>query len=272
MQPFIFGRRNQIHIIDLKETVKGLLRARRFLAAVARRGDDVLFVGTKRQARQTVREYAERANMPYVSERWLGGTLTNFQTVLSRLGRLQELERMEADGSWEHLSKKLVSSLRRELLKGRRNLGGLRNLKSLPGALVIVDPRHEHNAVREAGKLGIPIVALADTDSNPEPLDIVIPGNDDALRSVQLVTRVLIDAVAEGVAARRTRVEPERPSRPRQTAPRPRPPASEPAAAAAAAGETPAAPRATEGPAAGASAQAEPGAAAPGETATPAAS
>jgi small subunit ribosomal protein S2 len=270
MQPFIFGRRNQIHIIDLKETVKGLLRARRFLAAVARRGDDVLFVGTKRQARQTVREHALRANMPYVSERWLGGTLTNFQTVLSRLGRLQELERGETDGSWEQLSKKVVSSLRRELLKARRNLGGLRDLKSLPGALVIVDPRHEHIAVREAGKLGIPIVALADTDSNPEPLDIVIPGNDDALRSVQLVIRVLVDAVAEGVAARRTRVE--RPSRPRQTSPRVRPLAGEPAAAAPSAGETPAQSGAGEGPQAGATPQAEPGADAPGATASPTAS
>jgi len=270
MQPFIFGRRNQIHIIDLKETVKGLLRARRFLAAVARRGDDVLFVGTKRQARQTVREHAERANMPYVSERWLGGTLTNFQTVLSRLGRLQELERMETDGSWEHLSKKVVSSLRRELAKVRRNLGGLRTLKSLPGALVVVDPRHERIAVREAEKLGIPIVALADTDSNPEPLDIVIPGNDDALRSVQLVTRVLVDAVAEGVALRRTRVE--RTSRPRPTSPRPRPGAGESAAAATATAEAAPQDQASEGREGGAQPRGEPGPDAPGQTTGPAAS
>jgi small subunit ribosomal protein S2 len=205
-----------------------------------------------------------------VSERWLGGTLTNFQTVLSRLGRLQELERMEADGSWEHLSKKVVSSLRRELLKVRRNLGGVRNLKSLPGALVIVDPRHERNAVREAGKLGIPIVALADTDSNPEPLDIVIPGNDDALRSVQLVIRVLVDAVGEGVSARRTPIQ--QPSRPRQTTPRPRPPASESSPAAAPPTETPAQAVAGGGPEAGAQPQVEAGSDAPGETTSPAAS
>lgn len=237
MKPYIFGRRNQIHIIDLKETVKGLLRAQRFLASVARRGDDVLFVGTKRQARQSIQEHAQRCGMPYVSERWLGGTLTNFQTVLSRLGRLEELERMETDGTFERLSKKEVSSLRRELRKVRRNLGGLRNMKRLPGALLVVDPRHERIAVKEAVKLGIPIVALADTDSNPEPLDIVIPGNDDALRSVGLIVRLLADAVAEGVAARRAPVE----RRPAPAQPAASPAAAQPAEAQPAAPQAPAA-------------------------------
>lgn len=230
MKPYIFGRRNQIHIIDLKETVKGLLRAQRFLASAARRGDDVLFVGTKRQARQTIQEQAQRCGMPYVSERWLGGTLTNFRTVLSRLGRLEELERMESDGSWERMGKKEVSSLRRELRKVRRNLGGLRTMKALPGALLMVDPRQERIAVREAVKLGIPIVALADTDGNPEALDIVIPGNDDALRSVGLIVRLLADAVAEGVAGRGAPVE--RASRTPPAGARRRPAAREPSAGA----------------------------------------
>ncbi len=230
MKPYIFGRRSQIHIIDLKETVKGLLRAQRFLAAAARRGDDVLFVGTKRQARQTIQEQAQRCGMPYVSERWLGGTLTNFRTVLSRLGRLEELERMESDGSWERMAKKEVSSLRRELRKVRRNLGGLRTMKAVPGALLMVDPRQERIAVREAVRLGIPIVALADTDGNPEPLDIVIPGNDDALRSVGLIVRLLADAVAEGVAGRGAPVE--RASRTAPAGARSRPAAREPSAGA----------------------------------------
>jgi small subunit ribosomal protein S2 len=224
MKPYIFGRRNQIHIIDLKETVKGFLRARRFLTSAAARGGDVLFVGTKRQARQTIREQAQRCGMPYVSERWLGGALTNFRTVLSRLSRLEELERMETDGTWETLSKKEVSSLRRELRKARRNLGGLRTMKSLPGALLVVDPRHERIAVREAVKLGIPIVALTDTDSNPQFIDIVIPGNDDALRSVSLVVRLLTDAVGEGVAGRRAPVQ--RGARGRRAEPEPKPAAS----------------------------------------------
>jgi len=222
MKPFIFGRRNQIHIIDLKETVKGLLRAQRFLASVARRGDDVLFVGTKRQARQTIKEQALRCGMPYVSERWLGGTLTNFRTVLSRLSRLEELERMETDGTFERLSKKEVSSLRRELRKVRRNLGGLRRMKSLPGALLIVDPRHERIAVNEAVKLGIPVVALADTDSNPGALDIVIPGNDDALRSVGLIIQLLSDSLVEGVTGRRAPVERIKQGPPVQARPAPR--------------------------------------------------
>ena len=221
MKPYIFGRRSQIHIVDLKETVKGLLRAQRFLANVAARGDDVLLVGTKRQARRAVQEEAQRCGMPYVSERWLGGMLTNFRTVLSRLSRLAELERMETEGTWEALSKKELSSLRRELRKVRRNLGGVRSMKTLPGALVVVDPHHERIAVREAAKLAIPVVGLTDTDSNPDRVDIVIPGNDDALRSVSLITKLLADAVAEGVARRRAPVHRE--GRPRRPAPRPKP-------------------------------------------------
>jgi len=182
MKPYIFGKRNLIHIINLKETIKGLIRSARFLAKVANRGEDVLFVGTKRQARVNVEAEATRCGMPYVTERWLGGTLTNFRTITSRLRRLEELEELEASGRIQLYSKKMIATLTREQNKIRRNLEGIRNMKKLPGALVIVDPRHERNGVAEARKLGIPVICLTDTDSDPDLVDILTPGNDDAIR------------------------------------------------------------------------------------------
>ena len=197
MQPYIFGKRNMIHIINLKETIAGVIRAYWFLAGVARR-EQVLFVGTKRQARRVVKEEAERCGMPYCSERWLGGTLTNYTTVHSRLERLAELEKIESSGEIETYSKKAVATHMREKAKILRNLEGVRTMNKLPGALVVVDPRREIIAVKEAVKLGIPVVSLLDTDSDPELVDIPIPGNDDAIRSIRLVLHTLADAVIEG--------------------------------------------------------------------------
>jgi len=202
MAPYIYGKRNQIHIIDIRETVKGLLRAKRFLSQVVGRGEDVLFVGTKRQARHLIRQEATRVGMPYVSERWLGGTLTNFRTIRSRLGRLDELETAEADGTALEYSKKMISSRARELQKISRNLSGIRTMTRLPGALVVVDVQREHNGVREARKLGIPTVCLIDTDSDPDFADVPIPGNDDAMRAIESILTHLADAVLEGAKAR----------------------------------------------------------------------
>jgi small subunit ribosomal protein S2 len=201
MKPFIFGKRNQIHIIDIRETVKGILRAKKFVARQVADGKQILFVGTKRQARHSIEDVGARTEMPYVSERWLGGILTNFRTIRSRMARLEELEAIEAAGMDEKYSKKMASTLGRELRKIKRNLGGVRNMERLPGALVIVDLRREYNAAREARKLGIPVIALLDTDSDPDWVDIPIPGNDDAMRSIELVLRQLGDAVEEGKRA-----------------------------------------------------------------------
>ncbi len=198
MKPFIFGKRNLIHIINLRETVKGLITAGKFLTNLIQTKKDVLFVGTKWQARDiTIRE-AQRCGMHYVSERWLGGTLTNFDTIRKRLERLEELEDLERTGGINQFSKKAISSLNRERKKILTNLEGIRNMSSLPGALVIVDPKHEHNAVSEAKKLGIPTVCLADTDCDPDMIDILVPGNDDAIRSVDLFLTKTADAVLTG--------------------------------------------------------------------------
>lgn len=202
MRPFIHGKRNLIHIIDLKETIRGLIRAYRFLAGVVESGEDVLFVGTKRQARLTVEAEAKRAGMPYVSERWLGGTLTNFYTIRSRLRRLIEIEKLEESGGIDAFSKKVVARMRREKSKLMRNLSGIREMNRLPGAMVVIDPHHEGNAVREAKRLDIPVVALIDTDSDPEFVDIPIPGNDDAMRSIVIVCQKLADAVIDGKSRR----------------------------------------------------------------------
>lgn len=202
MRPYIFGKRNLIHIIDIRETVKGLLRAKKFLAQVAAKGDDVLFVGTKRQARAAVAKAAERANMHYVSERWLGGTLTNFRTIRSRLARLEELEAIEEGGSIPEYSKKMMSTLTRERRKIKRNLDGIRRMSKLPGALVLVDVKREHNASREARRLGIPVIALIDTDSDPDMVDIPIPGNDDAMRAIDMICDSLADSILEGMRSR----------------------------------------------------------------------
>lgn len=200
MRPYIYGRRNDIHIIDIKETVRGLLRARKYLQTVAAAGSLVLFVGTKRQAAKPVQEAAEHCGMPYVNERWLGGTLTNFRTVRQRLKRLEELEAMEESGELEEYSKKMQSTLLREKRKIFRNLNGIRTLNRMPEAIVVIDPRKEKNAVREAHKLGIKVVALIDTDSDPDEVDLPIPGNDDSIRSIRLVLSHLATGISLGKA------------------------------------------------------------------------
>eukprot|EP00752_Nemacystus_decipiens_P013772 g12225.t1 len=202
MAPYIFGKRNKIHIIDVKETIKGLLLARKFLTKTVASGKDVMFVGTKRQARGIIEQHANESGMPYVTERWLGGTLTNYSTIRQRLKRLEELERIEESGEINSYSKKMESQLRREKNKITRNLGGIREMTKLPGAMVIVDVNQEHNAVREARKLGIPTVCLIDTDSDPEFADIPIPGNDDAMRAIEVVIASLAAAVNEGKTQR----------------------------------------------------------------------
>lgn len=202
MRPYIYGRRNQIHIIDLKETVRGLLRARKYLQTVAANGSLVLFVGTKRQAQETVQEIAEKCGMPYCTERWLGGTLTNFRTVRSRLKRLEELEALESSGELATYSKKAQSRLLRELRKIRRNLGGIRDMNRIPEAVIVVDPKKEHNCVRECRILGVKVVALIDTDSDPDDVDLPIPGNDDSIRSIRLLLSYLGDAIASGKSTR----------------------------------------------------------------------
>lgn len=202
MAPYIFGKRNKIHIIDVKETIKGLLLARKFLTKTVASGKDVMFVGTKRQARGIIEKHAGEAGMPYVTERWLGGTLTNYATIRQRLKRLEELERIEESGEIVNYSKKMESQLRREKNKITRNLGGIREMTKLPGAMVIVDVNQEHNAVLEARKLGIPTVCLIDTDSDPAFADIPIPGNDDAMRAIEVIIHSLTAAVNEGKTQR----------------------------------------------------------------------
>jgi len=202
MKPYIYGKRNLIHIIDVKETLKGLIKARAFLRNLARSGEEVLFVGTKRQARDIVMRHAQRCGMHYVVERWLGGTLTNHATIRQSLQRLGEIEQYEETGIIHKMSKKAVSQIMREKRKLLRNLSGIRNMAKLPGTLVVIDPHHEDISVLEARKLGIPTVCLLDTDSDPELVDVPIPGNDDALRSIELVMTFLADAVLAGVEER----------------------------------------------------------------------
>lgn len=202
MKPFIYAKRNGIHIIDPRETVKGLLRAKRFLTRIVAEGQDVCFVGTKRQARNIVQECASDVGMHWVTERWLGGTLTNFRTIRSRLKRLEELEAIEAGGGFASYSKKMESQLRREKRRIERNLAGIRRMDKLPGALVAIDVRREETALREARKLGIPTICLIDTDGDPDLVDIPIPGNDDSMRSIEVIVRELCRAVAEGKQAR----------------------------------------------------------------------
>jgi small subunit ribosomal protein S2 len=203
MKPYIYGRRNLIHIIDVRETLKGLLAAKRFLNRVVGGGKDVVFVGTKRQARSVIEDVSKRAGMPYVTERWLGGTLTNYRTIRSRLQRLEELESiLQSPDVNKNFSKKMESSLKREYRKILRNLSGIRTMDKLPGALFVVDVKREHIAIKEARKLNIPVVALIDTDSDPDVVDIAIPGNDDAMRAIELILKEVGDAVVEGKAGR----------------------------------------------------------------------
>ena len=198
MKPYIHGKRNQIHIIDLRATIRGLLQARHYLQGTAAEGGYVLWVGTKRSAKEGIRNIATRTKQPYVTERWLGGTLTNFKTIRSRLGRLAELEALEADGTVELLNKKQQSRHRTEKKKILKNLEGVRDMERLPACLVVVDPKHEHIAVAEANKMSIPVIAVLDTDCDPDSVDIAIPGNDDAMRSVNTLIDMLADAVEEG--------------------------------------------------------------------------
>lgn len=203
MKPYIYGKRNLIHIIDVRETLKGIIAAKRFLQRLVANGRDVVFVGTKRQARSVVEEVGKRTGMPFVAERWLGGTLTNYRTIRSRLQRLEELERiLQSPDLNKNYSKKMESSLKREYRKILRNLAGIRTMDRLPGAVFVVDVRREIIAVKEAQKLGIPVLALIDTDSDPDEVDIAIPGNDDAMRAIELVCKEVGDAVVEGKAGR----------------------------------------------------------------------
>ena len=198
MKPFLAGKRNSIHIIDLRETVKGLIKAVHFLRTITTEGYDVLFVGTKRGAKTVIRGESMRANCPFVTERWLGGTLTNFDTIRGRLQRLEELEGVETSGELATYSKKEVSGHNREKRKLMKNLEGIRTMGNLPGALIVVDPRREHIAVREANRMNIPVVALVDTDCDPDVIDVPIPANDDAMRSVTVILKRLADACEEG--------------------------------------------------------------------------
>lgn len=198
MAPYIFTERNGIYIIDLQKTVKKVDEAYDFLRSVAEEGKSILFVGTKKQAQEAVKDEATKAGMFYVNERWLGGMLTNFTTIRKSINRLKELEAMQEDGTFEVLSKKEVLTLKHEQEKLEKNLGGIKDMDKLPGALFIVDPRKERIAVAEAKKLDIPIVAIVDTNCDPDEIDYVIPGNDDAIRAVKLLTSRMADAVIEG--------------------------------------------------------------------------
>lgn len=198
MKPYIHGKRHKIHVINLEETIRGLYRATHFLRHLAATGAQVMFLGTKKQIRQVVEAEARRCVMPPVTERWIGGTLTNFSTVRERLGRLVELEQLETTGSIERYKKKDQSTMRREMKRIRRNLEGVRDLHGLPGAIVVVDPRREENAMKEAKRMNVPVVCVLDTDCDPSLADIVIPANDDAMSSVQLILSKLADAVLEG--------------------------------------------------------------------------
>ena len=198
MAQYIFTERNGIYIIDLQKTVKKLEEAYLFVRDAAADGSDVLFVGTKKQAQDSVKEEAIRCGMPYVNARWLGGMLTNFNTIKRRIKRLEQLKKMEADGTFDLLPKKVVIKLKLEIEKLEKFMGGIVNMKKQPAAMFIVDPRKERIAVQEAHKLGIPIVAIVDTNCDPDEIDYVIPGNDDAIRAVRLIAGAMADAVIEG--------------------------------------------------------------------------
>lgn len=222
MAPFIFAKRGNIHIIDVKKTLKGLLIAKKLLVEVVSSGKDVVFVGTKRQAQKAVEAAAGKCEMHYVSERWLGGMLTNFRTIRSRLQRLEQLESMSEDGTLDSESKKQASRLKREMRKIKANLQGVRNMSRLPGAVVVVDAKKEYLALREAKKLGVSTIGLLDTDSDPDGVDVAIPANDDSIRAIDLILNELADAVAIGKTMTAARQEPA-PQRPRRVRSR-RPP------------------------------------------------
>jgi len=229
MKKFIFMARNGIYIIDLQKTAKEIEQASHVVREVAQRGEPVLFVGTKKQAKEVVQEQAERCGMFYVIERWLGGTLTNFQTIRQSIKRLDDLDKMSLDGTYDLLAKKEVLQLEKHRSKLQKTLGGIREMTRLPGLLFVVDTKKEHIAVAEANRLDIPIVAIVDTNCDPDVIDYPIPGNDDAIRSITLITRLVSDAVLEGREGLETeqpseeektpRIEEEKPTR-RRTSPR----------------------------------------------------
>ena len=198
MAEYIYQARNGIHIIDLQKTSKKIDEAYAFMKEVAEEGKDILFVGTKKQAQECVKEAAEKSGMFYVDQRWLGGMLTNFKTIRKRISRLNKLEEMEQDGTFDVLPKKEVAALRNEMEKLEKNLGGIKNMTKMPGAMFVVDPKNERIAILEARKLNIPIIGLVDTNCNPEDVDYPIPGNDDAIRAVKLITDVMANAIIEG--------------------------------------------------------------------------
>ena len=198
MAPYIFGHRNKIHIINLEKTLSLYQDALKFARTLAANRQSILFVGTKRQAREIVREEAMRCQMPFVDYRWLGGMLTNFKTVKQSIKRLKEMEQMQVDGSFERISKKEALGLTREMAKLQRSLGGIKELGALPDALFIIDVGYQKGAVQEANKLGVPVIGVVDTNHNPEGIQYVIPGNDDSSRAIRLYARGMADAVLEG--------------------------------------------------------------------------
>lgn len=198
MAPYIFTERNGIYIIDLQKTVKKVEEAYNFIKEISSDGGEVLFVGTKKQAQEAIENEAKRCNMPYVNQRWLGGMLTNYKTIKKRIDRLHELGKMEEDGIFEVLPKKEVIQLKHEEERLEKFLGGIKNMEKMPEAIFIVDPRKERIAVKEAEILGIPVIAIVDTNCDPDEIDLVIPGNDDAIRAVKLLTETMANAVLEG--------------------------------------------------------------------------
>ena len=198
MKPYIFTERNGIYIIDLQKTVRKLEEAYNFVRDLSMDGKSLLFVGTKKQAQDSIKTEAERAGSFYVNARWLGGMLTNFRTIRRRIDRLNQLKKMEEDGTFDLLPKKEVGKLKLEIEKLEKYLGGIKDMKQLPGAMFVVDPRKEHIAVSEARKLDIPVIAIVDTNCDPDEIDYVIPGNDDAIRAVKLISGIMANAVIEG--------------------------------------------------------------------------
>ena len=198
MAPYIYTERNGIYIIDLQKTVKKLEEAYNFVRQLSESGQSLLFVGTKKQAQEAIKEEALRCNMYYVNARWLGGMMTNFKTMRTRIDRLAQLKKMQEDGTFDMLPKKEVMKLLGEMEKLEKYLGGVKEMKKLPGALFVVDPRKEHNAIAEARKLHIPIVAIVDTNCDPDEVDYVIPGNDDAIRAIRLISSIMANAMIEG--------------------------------------------------------------------------
>ncbi len=205
MRPYIYGARNGIHIVNLAETVRHFYQAYHFVSAVASRGEPILFVGTKKQAQEIIAEEATRARQFFVTHRWLGGMLTNWRTIRGSIDRLKAIEKMREDDTYSRLTKKEALTKEREREKLERNLGGIKNMPALPGAMIVVDPKRERIAVQEARRLGIPVVAVVDTNCDPEAVDYVIPGNDDAIRAIRLFTGRLADACLDGQAGRRDR-------------------------------------------------------------------